>query len=55
MHEGRELPQSELIGLDNNLAGVGKFSRDRNGEKDVLASLALMGEMIANQRMAKRG
>ena len=33
---------------------MNQFSGERNGEKDVLASLALMGEMIANQFMAKR-
>ena len=54
MHVGSEIAPSELIEFDNNLAGVNKFSRGRNGENDVLAALALMEETIANQCMAKR-
>ena len=54
LHVGSEIAPSELIEFDNNLAGVGKFSGGRNGEKDVLAPLALMEEMIANQCMVKR-
>ena len=55
MHEGSEIAPNELIGFGSNLVRANQFSGERNGEKDVLASLALMGEMIANQRMAKRG
>ena len=54
MHEGGEIAPSELIEFGNNLAGVEKFSGGGNEEKDVLAPLALMEEMIANRRMAKR-
>ena len=54
MHEGGEIAPSGLTEFDNNLVGVGKFSGERKGEKDVLASLSLMEEMTVNQCMAKR-
>ena len=54
MREGSEIAPSELIEFDNNLIRVKKFPGESNEEKDVLASLALMEEMIANQCMAKR-
>jgi len=54
MHEGSEIPPSELIEFGNNLIRAKKFSGGSNEEKDVLASLALMEEMIANQCMVKR-
>ena len=54
MHVGGEIAPSEFTEFDNNLVGVGKLPREAIGEKDVLASLALMGEMISNQCMVKR-
>merc|ERR1712112_51573 len=54
MHEGSEIVPNEFIEFDNNLVKVKQFSEERNGEKDVLASLALMEEMIVNQCMVKR-
>ena len=53
MREGGEIVPNELIEFGNNLAGVRQFSEERNVEKDVLAPLALMEEMIANQCMVK--
>ena len=54
MHEGSEIAPNELIEFDNNLVRAKQFSGERNDEKDVIASLALMEEMIANQCMVKR-
>ena len=54
MHVGSEIAPNELIEFDNNLVGVGKFLREGIGEKDVLTSLALMGEMIGDQCRVKR-
>ena len=44
MHEGGENVPGELIEFDDSLGRENQFSEDRNGEKDVLASLALMGK-----------
>ena len=54
MREGGEIAPTELIEFGNNLVRANQFSGERNEEKDVLASLALMEEMIANQCMVKR-
>ena len=54
MHEGSEIAPNELIEFDNNLFRINQLSGERNGEKDVLASLALMEEMIVNQCTVKR-
>ena len=54
MREGSEIAPNELIEFYISLERENQFSEERNGEKDVLASLALMGEMIANQCMVKR-
>ena len=54
MHEGSENVPNELIEFDDSLGRENQFSEERNEEKDVLASLALMEEMIANQCMVKR-
>ena len=54
IHVGSEIAPSEFIEFDNNLVGVNKFPREGIEEKDVLAPLALMGEMIGNQCMVKR-
>jgi hypothetical protein len=54
MHEGSEIVPNEFIEFDNNLVKVNQFSEERNEEKDVLVSLALMEEMIVNQCMVKR-
>ena len=53
MHVGSESVPNELIEFDNDLERENQFSEERNEEKDVLASLALMGEMIVNQCMVK--
>ena len=50
---GGEIAPTELTEFDNNLVGVNKFPRKGIEEKDVLAPLALMGEMIGNQCMVK--
>ena len=51
---GSEIVPNELIKFDNNLVRTNQFSGERNEEKDVLASLALMEEMIVNQCMVKK-
>ena len=53
MREGSEIVPNEFIEFGNSLERK-PFLGGRNGEKDVLLSLALMGEMILNQCMAKR-
>ena len=54
MHDGSAIDANELIEFGNKLAIANTPSKKRNEEKDVLPLLALMGEMIANQRLAKR-
>ena len=51
IHVGSEIAPSEFIEFDNNLVGVNKFPREGIEEKDVLAPLALMGEMVGHQCM----
>ena len=54
MREGSEIAPNEFIEFDNSLERENQFSEGRNDERDVLASLALMEEMIVNQCMVKR-
>ena len=54
MHVGGEIAPNELTEFDNNLVGVKKFPKEGIEEKDVLMSLALMGEIIGGQCRVKR-
>ena len=54
MQDGSNFAPNELIEFDNNLAGVRKESKERNEVKDVLVALALMEEMIGDQRRVRR-
>ena len=54
MHVGGKIAPEELTEFDNNLVGVRKESQESYEVKDVLVSLALMGEIIGGQRRKRR-
>ena len=55
MHAGDQISPDELIEFDNNFVREKQFSGERNEEKDVLASLALMGGNDCDSMYGEKG